>query len=53
MWEPCHRLEWKDVLYDLAWAEDHADVIITSTGGGSILMWNYASEKVGSSVCSL
>ena len=40
------QLQWNDGLFDLAFAEDHPDVLITASGDGSLQLWNVKNPQV-------
>lgn len=43
---PTIRMQWTDGLFDLAFAEDHPDIILTASGDGGIQTWNLKSPQV-------
>lgn len=43
---PHIRMKWTDGLFDLAFAEDHPDIILTASGDGGIQMWDMKSAEV-------
>jgi len=40
------QLQWNDGLFDLAFAEDHPDVLITASGDGSLQLWNVKNPQI-------
>lgn len=37
---------WTDGLFDLAFAEDHPDIILTASGDGGIQLWDLKTPEV-------
>ena len=35
-----HRMEWSDGLFDVAWSEEHENHVVTSSGDGSLQLWD-------------
>jgi peroxin-7 len=38
--------QWTDGLFDLAFAEDHPDIILTASGDGGIQLWDLKTPEV-------
>lgn len=38
--------QWSDGLFDLAFAEDHPDIILTASGDGGIQLWDLKTPEV-------
>ena len=32
--------DWSDVLYDMTWSENNANILVTACGDGSVLVWD-------------
>lgn len=43
---PVAQMQWTDGLFDVAFAEDHPDVILTASGDGGIQLWNIQNPQV-------
>ena len=43
---PAAQMQWTDGLFDVAFAEDHPDVILTASGDGGIQLWNIQNPQV-------
>lgn len=40
--------DWKDGLFDVTWAENNENILITAGGDGSIQIWDIAQPQVHS-----
>ncbi len=40
------QTQWTDGLFDLAFAEDHPDIILTASGDGGIQLWDLKTPEV-------
>lgn len=40
------QAQWTDGLFDLAFAEDHPDIILTASGDGGIQLWDLKTPEV-------
>lgn len=40
------QTQWSDGLFDLAFAEDHPDIILTASGDGGIQLWDMKEPGV-------
>ena len=40
------EMQWTDGLFDIAFAEDHPDVVLTASGDGGIQLWNIKNPQV-------
>lgn len=43
---PAAQMQWTDGLFDLAFAEDHPDVVLTASGCGGIQLWDIKTPQV-------
>ena len=39
-------MQWKDGLFDLAFAENNSDIIIAASGDGTVQLWNQSAPQV-------
>jgi len=40
------QLQWSDGIFDVAFAEDHPDVLISASGDGAVQLWNVTNPQV-------
>ena len=40
------QTQWTDGLFDLAFAEDHPDIVLTASGDGGIQLWDLKTPEV-------
>jgi len=50
---PAAQMQWTDGLFDVAFAEDHPDVILTASGDGGIQLWNIQNPQVNNNYLCL
>ena len=42
----CQQFEWSDGLFDLTWAENNENILVTAGGDGSIQVWDVTQPNV-------
>ncbi|KAK3097121.1 hypothetical protein FSP39_006546 [Pinctada imbricata] len=42
---PIHAYDWNDGLFDVTWAENNENVLVTGAGDGQILVWDTTQPK--------
>ena len=40
------QMRWSDGLFDLAFTEDHPDILVTASGDGGVQLWNVTNPQV-------
>lgn len=44
--QPVQMYEWNDGLFDVTWAENNENVVLTASGDGSLLLFDVTNPKV-------
>ncbi|KAJ8315390.1 hypothetical protein KUTeg_007540 [Tegillarca granosa] len=43
--QPVQMYQWNDGLFDVTWAENNENVLVTATGDGAVLVWDTQQER--------
>jgi len=50
---PTNTFHWNEGLFDITWAENNENVLVTAGGDGSVLVWDVTQPQVYTMNCQL